>query len=220
MPQNTRGTCGRGRAPTPKARRSRWPGNRRAPSPQRMVSMTKQIPLTQGQTALVDDEDFEWLSQWKWCAQYVPSTANYYAIRNGLDENGACKRLYMHRLILAAQSSQEVDHINHRTTDNRHANLRLCSRSQNQGNQEKQRCDKSSCFKGVSWCKHNQKWRATIKCHGCYFHLGWFTDELIAALAYNCAALEYFGEYAFLNGISNERVTRLMTSASPEGKNI
>lgn len=158
----------------------------------------KQIPLSQGRIALVDEADFERLSVWKWCVHNCG-----YAVRNGRGDNIG-KTILMHRVILDAPPDLEVDHINTNRLDNRRANLRLCSKMQQQGNRWKPKGAFSSCFKGVSKPADTQRWRAQIKNNRKAVHLGWFDSEREAAIAYNKAALEYFGEFARLNEIGEE----------------
>jgi hypothetical protein len=163
--------------------------------------MTREIPLTRGQVALVDDADYEWLSQWKWSAQYNPYTKSFYAVRR--IHNGKAKPEYplMHRLILNAAKGVQVDHKNRMTTDNRRDNLRLCTIGQNRANAIGQPGRRKSLYKGIWWCKKNHKWRARIQCREVRIHLGYFLTETAAAQAYNAAALTYFGEFACLNQI-------------------
>lgn len=112
-------------------------------------------------------------------------------------------RGYLHRLLLNAPKNMLVDHINGDTLDNRICNLRLATPSQNMGNSKSMRG--TSKYKGVHWSKKERKWVAGIK-NG--VHLGYFNDENEAALAYNKAALEHFGEFSRLNiiGGNNERL--------------
>lgn len=110
--------------------------------------------------------------------------------------DGKCVR--MHRLIMGALPGQIVDHINGDGLDNRRENLRIVSRAQN--NQNARCFTGASKFKGVAKHHYTHKWRAYISVGGRQVHLGFFTEELAAARAYNKAALEYFGDYAKLNG--------------------
>ena len=87
----------------------------------------KQIPLTQGRFALVDDDDYDDLAQLRWTAG---GKKGYYAVRN-FYINGKRMAELMHRRILAVTSSLDVDHINHNTIDKRKENLRVCTRSEN-----------------------------------------------------------------------------------------
>src|SRR5882762_1985840 len=84
------------------------------------------IPLTQGQNAIVDAADFEWLSKWNWQAQWDEHTKGFYA-RRALYGGGA---VIMHRLIYKSPCKQ-VDHKNHNTLDNRKLNLRGCNQQEN-----------------------------------------------------------------------------------------
>jgi hypothetical protein len=159
----------------------------------------KEIPLTQGKVALVDDEDYEWLSQWKWL--YVRSTNDLgYAARSQWLGNGKYKTIFMHRAILGAQKGHKVDHWDVNGLNNQRHNLRLATDSQNTCNQRKHR-DGKSHYKGVHWDKHAAKWRATIGWRGHWKHLGLFLNEEDAARAYNVGAREYHGEFARLNDV-------------------
>jgi hypothetical protein len=157
----------------------------------------KKIPLTQGKVALVDDEDYERVSKFKWCA--VRIHGYFYAVRNVRVEHGRRrqKRVIMHRFILGFPNSF-IDHINHKTLDNRRSNLRPCTLSQNQQNRLPQ-AGYSSVYKGVRWHKWGNSWCAQIKHNGKGFHLGCFRSEVQAAKAYDEAAKEKFGEFAYLN---------------------
>lgn len=158
----------------------------------------KQIPLTQGYIALVDDIDFEWLNQWKWGALKAPHTV--YAVRYTSRAGGKKPQfVYMHRLILEARKGQETDHRNGNGLDNQRANLRFCTSSQNNMNRAHGRG--TSVYKGVSWSTRRRKWQVQIGCEGKSVFLGRFDSEEEAACAYNTAALERFGEFAHLNDI-------------------
>lgn len=162
----------------------------------------KQIRLTKGQVALVDDEDFDWLNQWRWKSHKITrgETSYFYAMRI-VKNNG--KRTYqtMHRLILGlAHSSPEVDHRNHNTLDNRRCNLRIATVIQNQGNSRK-RAGCTSQYKGVCFVKG--KWRSAIRINRRVTYLGSFTSEVDAAICYAEAAHQHFGEFAHTPGLLN-----------------
>lgn len=157
----------------------------------------KQIELTKGAIALVDDEDFEKVSKYKWCVN-----AQGYAVR-GFQVNGAKYQIRMHRFILGDScAGLEVDHINGNRTDNRKANLRTATRRENACNVAKRPlADGTSIFKGVRKAKGRKKWTARICYKGKDLHLGQFNSEIEAAKAYNEAAKRLNGEYARLNTI-------------------
>jgi len=164
----------------------------------------KKIKLTQGQYALVDDEDFEDLNKYKWIAQYSSCTKTYYVKRHSHRECGKPKHLQMHRVIMNAKKGQVIDHINGNTLDNRKENLRIATYSQNRGNSKRYR-NNTSGYKGVSWNKNRQRWEACIGYQNKYIYLGLYTTKEEAALAYNEAAKKYFGEFANLNYDDNLR---------------
>ena len=156
------------------------------------------INLTQTQVAIVDDENYEWLSQYTWSA--IRNSSGYYAAR-GVQTNSGQRFLYMHREILSASfdlSNFDVDHIDLNGLNNQVYNLRPCTPSQNGINRPAQSNNKSG-FKGVSWDKKNSKWRSTISHNKVDINLGRYSDKESAAIAYDLKAIELFGSYAFTN---------------------
>lgn len=167
--------------------------------------MVREVELTQGQVALVDDEDYEWLSQWKWYV--IKKTVKgkfygFYAARTVrfLKSNGKLvkRTIFMHREILETPDGFLTDHIDHNGLNNQRVNLRIALPFQNQGNRLGNRLSKSQ-YKGVSWHKEKHKWQSKIKTKVKIKHLGYFESEIDAALAYDKAAKEVFGEFAYLN---------------------
>lgn len=159
--------------------------------------MSKELPLTKGYVAIVDDEDYEWLNQWSWCAN--ESGYNVYGRRKSKG-----KGYDLHREILGVTDGCiDVDHINHDTLDNRKCNLRKSTRSQNQANKRPMKGCKSR-FKGVYPRKDN--FRVKIRVNGEIIHIGMFTTEEEAALAYNRAAKKHFGEFAYLNKVKETQL--------------
>ena len=113
--------------------------------------------------------------------------------------NGKTKLIPMHREITAAPNGLMVDHINHNGLDNRRANLRFATATQNGWNSRRGANLGSSKYKGVSWDKKAKKWCAILYYKGGRKHLGYFKSEKTAAKIYDKAAKEHRGEYAFLN---------------------
>ena len=128
----------------------------------------KKIKLTQNKYVLVDDEDYEWLNQWKWCFN------SHYAARN-VYHGKKVSSILMHRLINNTPEGKQTDHINRNKLDNRRKNLRSVTRSQNMRNKGK---------KGYSWHKRTKKWYAKITLNGKRVSLGYFTKESDARRAY------------------------------------
>lgn len=153
----------------------------------------KSINLTNGKSAIVDDEDYEWASKHKW--QY--DAHNGYAIR-GHRQNGKRTTRKMHREIMKADVGIEVDHINGDKLDNRKSNLRLCGRSSNMANM-KLKINNQSGYKGVSWSSRGNKWQVHIMVDNKSIYLGMYSDKEEAARAYDNAARKYFGEFAKTN---------------------
>lgn len=152
------------------------------------------IPLTQDRVALVDAADFEWLSQWKWSV--TRNGQQWYAVRNCY-RCGKTQKIYMHRMVATAAPGIETDHINGDGLDNRRTNLRVATRTQNNGNHPG--LGGTSPYRGVSWCGALGKWHAQVSRANKNVHLGYFRCEKRAALAYDEGALGYFGGFAWLN---------------------
>lgn len=154
----------------------------------------KKIPLTQNMEAIVDDEDYAFLSQWKWFCD------RGYACRWEYEPGGKGKKkiVYMHRLLNETPKGLFTDHINGNRNDNRKANLRTCTFRQNILNKKK-RADSLQKYKGVHL--HGGKYRAQICDRGKRITVGRYESEEEAAIAYNEAALNLFGEFARLNEV-------------------
>ena len=159
--------------------------------------MFRDIQLSQGKIATVDDLDYEQLNQYKWHAQKCRS--GWCAARNELNRSTRRRTIIlMHRAIMQASPGVQIDHYNGNGLDNRRSNLRCCTNSQNQMNSKK-RASSTSRFKGVSWDSVNRKWRADITINYRGRNLGRFESELDAARTYNKAASELFGKFARAN---------------------
>jgi hypothetical protein len=152
----------------------------------------KSIKLTKGYETIVDDEDFEYLSQWKWFF------AHGYAVRTQNIYPDKAYQVRMHRIILGTPEGMDSDHINRNRLDNRRCNLRVATRSQNVANTFVEKQNKSG-FKGVSWKKSNNKWCVQIRVKNKVYHIGLFVDIKEAAKAYNEVAKREFGDFAALN---------------------
>lgn len=151
------------------------------------------ISLGNKQYARVDIEDFDWVSEFIW-----RMNDRGYAIRDGQPRR-------MHRAIVEKAlarkltSSEQVDHIDGDRLNNRRANLRLATIAENGRN--KKPSVGTSMYKGVFWLKTRQRWVADIHDGGTKIRVGSFADEEAAALAYDAAAIQIFGDYAWLNFI-------------------
>ncbi len=160
--------------------------------------MTKEILLTTGHVALVDDEDCDWLTQWKWSANPRPHTV--YAQRRQV-QNHIATTIYMHQQIMQPPHGLEVDHADGNGLNNTRGNLRLCNRQQQEWNRRAQRRGISG-YKGVHWDKNSKLWRVGLVANGVYYSAGYFRNAVDGALAYNQLAIAIHGEFARLNVIA------------------
>ena len=160
------------------------------------------IPLTRGQRALVDEEDYERLAPYRWRAvnRANRSTTVWKAVTS-LYMYGKQPNRSMHQMILQVVPPLEVDHINGDPLDNRKCNLRICTHAQNQHNQHRVRANATSRYKGVSRNPKSGKFIVQIGNGGKSHNIGSYDDEIDAALAYNNAAWVFFREYARPNEI-------------------
>jgi hypothetical protein len=160
----------------------------------------KEIRLVNGKgIVLVDNEDFDRLSTYRWHAQTHKGRTMYAttSIKNPI--TGKWRNVAMHRLILGITDPRVfVDHKNGCGTDNQRHNIRVCTPGQNQHNRKVSR-NNTSGYKGVY--KNHDKWQAEIAKDGQQIYIGSFTCPAEAARAYNAKALELHGEFARLNPV-------------------
>ncbi len=165
----------------------------------------REIELTKGFKAMVDDCDHSYLSQYKW--QVLTNTRKTkitYVASVGLWNKfiKTTDRFLMHRLIMGVTDPKvQIDHKDGNSLNNQRENLRVCDNSQNNRNKEKINMPTTSKYKGVSWDRSRNKWCAKIKFNNKSVYLGRFEFEEEAGIAYNEAAIRYFGEFANLNNI-------------------
>jgi len=156
----------------------------------------RKIYLGEGRYTIVEPEDYYWLNNFNW----VPkgSGNRSYAVRL-VSDTDHIKFLSMHRLIMGSPVGLQVDHQNRNRLDNRRANLRIATPSQNQFNKGKTTRKTSSRFVGVTFVKSIGRWKGQIMLDGKTIFLGYFDSEIEAAKAYDAAARKYHGEFARLN---------------------
>lgn len=154
----------------------------------------KQVQLSRGEMATVDDEDHPLVAQYKWHAN-----KKGYAVGSIPTGRRGARHVLMHRLILGAQRGEQVDHVDGKPLNNTRANLRIATHSENCRNSIGKASNRASQFKGLNWDRKLAKWRVYIGASGRSIYVGIYADELQAALAYDQAARQHHGDYACLN---------------------
>lgn len=172
-----------------------------------LESSYRTITLTQGQVAIVDVEDYDWLMQWKWYAHLDKHSGRFYAVRNKTKAEGKSGMVRMHNVICGTPNGSHTDHGDGNKLNNRRYNLRSCTVSQNGANRGPTARNKLR-LKGVRWKSDKKKYQARITHSRTDEHLGYFINPQDAARAYDRKALELFGKFAWLN-FPNERNQRL-----------
>lgn len=169
--------------------------------------MPKQISLTKGYKAIVDDDDYECASNFKWyahsCSSNVIVAARRESVRNGR------KLILLHRFIMNAPDSFQVDHINHQPLDCRKNNLRLATPAQNSYNKRLSRRSKTG-YKGVFFTKGG--YTVSIRFKGKQSYIGRFASAIKAAKAYDEAAELLFGDFACLNFPKPQNLEKTLTT--------
>lgn len=172
------------------------------------MSSTRKIPLTHGQVAIVDVEDYEELSRFKWKAHLDKGRAGkYYAYRHEKTEEGRRTIILMHRQILSPAQGMQVDHRNHKTLDNRRANIRACTAAQNQHNRPAP-ISNTTGYKGVTKTASG-KFLAKIRYGGANHTIGRFAIAEDAAMAYDDVARREHGEFAHPNFPTPTEISQL-----------
>lgn len=164
----------------------------------------KRIELTRGQYTIIDDCDYEMVSKFKW--HVINDRTGFYAGRcEKIKGTRKVRHFLMHREMLSAPKGIQVDHVNGDRLDNRRENLRLCNNRQNARNQRKRKGCRSK-YKGVYRVyvavNGQENWCANICLKDRRLYLGYFKTQKEAALAYNEAAKQHYGEFARLNKVA------------------
>lgn len=155
----------------------------------------KEIILKEGSVTFVDDDIYETQKHYTW-RSFQGYTVRYTSIK------GKNTIVYLHRFIMGQPPKGfVVDHIDGCRSNNLRSNLRFATYSQNKQNQTKKSKNKTSIYKGVFWDKSQNRWIAEVTLHGKGQRFGQYKSEVEAAVAYNSAAIQLFGEYASLNTI-------------------
>jgi len=157
--------------------------------------MTREIPLTKGFVALVDDEDFERVSAFSWLARISQNSVVYASRRRRVSEKPGGMMIWLHRFILGTAPGIIVDHRNSDGLDCQRANLRECDA---RGNTRNRRPIRGKAIKGA-YRNRQGRYGARIRIDDSFIHLGTFDTEIEAGLAYDTAARRLFGEFAYLN---------------------
>lgn len=163
------------------------------------VGNGRRIRTSSGKYALVDNEDYDWLSQYSWNSYQDGKNLKTWRAVTTKRSGGIQKTLYMSRMIMKPPKGKVVDHINHNGLDNRKSNLRVCTQTVNCINRRPTKCK----YLGVSFKKSKNKWVAQIAgFNGGSRHIGVFNTQREAALAFNKEAIRVRGKDAYVNKLS------------------
>lgn len=154
----------------------------------------RQIKLTHGEYAIIDDEDYEKISKYKW--RLTTKRLKKYAIAQISRNETPRINVLMHRFILPPENNMQIDHINRNGLDNRKSNLRFCTPKQNQGNRI---ATSKSGLKGIYYCNYRSGKKWLVRIAGKF--RGYYKTKDEAILISNKYLSEYFGEFALLNKI-------------------
>lgn len=155
------------------------------------------IKFPNGMDGLVDAEDWKWLSKYAWACSAGKTGNKWYAKTSVRKPDGKATMATMHRMIMQPPIGRHVDHKNGNSLDNRRENLRLCGASENLANRILKPKVQTSKYRGVSTSGMKQRpWGVAINVAGKHKSLGHYASEDLAALEYDIAAIEEFGEFA------------------------
>ena len=160
------------------------------------MELVCEIPV--GHKIAIVDNYFGYLSKYRW------TIINKYYAAAYMDIDGKKKQVLMHRFILGAECGKSTDHINGNCLDNRRANLRVCTNTENLRNRKIHKNNKCG-FKGVYWEKTRAIWVVSLRFNKKHYTVGRFKNIIDAANAYNNKAIELFGEFARLNVLWQNR---------------
>jgi hypothetical protein len=159
----------------------------------------KEIQLTQGYVALVDDDDFEWVSGLKWHVD-LRTNKPYVAHKSP----GLKKPLRLHRAVIERAggapipNGMHIDHIDGNPLNNSRANLRICTPAQNGANRRTKNRNNTTGFTGIRQAPSG-KWQAAVCKNNAQIYLGSFHSSAEAARAYDLGAKKHHGEFATFN---------------------
>jgi hypothetical protein len=154
----------------------------------------KEIKLTHGKVALIDDDDFEIVKQYKWYAMNTNGIDEWYAAMS-IKENGKFRITTLHQLIMGRKL---IDHIDHNGLNCQKNNMRFCTTYQNNWN-SRPKINSKCKYKGVNPYGNKKMYISKIMAKGIQYNLGIYDNEIDAAKAYNKKAIELFGEFAYIN---------------------
>lgn len=152
--------------------------------------------IVHGLETQIDPEDVFLLKKYNY--HPIKDKGNNIYLRRSVRKNNKCETEFLHKDIINPPKGMQVDHINGDTLDNRKCNLRPCTRLQNQYNRSLYKNNKSG-YKGVSFIRRQKKYQATLKINGEVKYLGLYSDPKKAAIAYDLAAIKYYGEFSRTN---------------------
>lgn len=146
-------------------------------------------------TFIIDVADLNLIKDYSWRVYHLSN--GYKRVETSI--LAGKKHIILARLLMNFPDGKYIDHVDCDPTNNQRSNLRLASEKENSRNAAKTKRKTSSNFKGVSWHKHKNKWIAMCAVNGKNTFIGYFSNEIEAAKAYDLKAKELHGEFAKTN---------------------
>lgn len=160
----------------------------------KIIGDIAEICLPCGKKTIIDSDKINIVKGFRWVSTFS-NRSGFYVKANRRSFDG--KHIKLHRLLLRPKDNEEIDHRDGNGLNNRLSNLRICNRKQNCHNMRK--IYGKIKYKGVSTMKNSPKYRSYINPNKKQIHLGCFNTPEEAAIAYDNAAIKYFGGFAYLN---------------------
>jgi len=160
-----------------------------------------------GLSVKIDKEDLKRVQNHSWRA--IKSSTGRYKVITSIRTKAGSRNVTLGKFLMDPPRGKQVYPRRFQEgLDYRKGNLVVCTMQERQRLLPKRRVETTSKYRGVSFQQASRKWRAGIEVEGRAINLGEYKTETDAALAYNKAALKYFGKIAYQNSIGRKKIER------------